>query len=135
MIGKNTPKKYETRQRQYLRDFLRAHVDEQLSVNEIYEALKDSGLSRSAIYRNLAALEKEGRIYKHSRAGSRQTLYRYSDEFVCGGALHMCCRKCGRTFHMAPEHADEIVKYVIKREHFVIDVEDTIVYGTCEDCY
>ena len=50
--------KYSTKQRELLLLYLSEHVDEKISVKQIVEALKKEKISLSAIYRNLAEIEK-----------------------------------------------------------------------------
>ena len=54
--------KYMTKQRKALLSFLSAHADEKLSARQIAQTLSGEGISISAVYRNLSALEQEGKI-------------------------------------------------------------------------
>ena len=54
--------KYSTKQRELLLLYLSEHVDEKISVKQIEEALKKEKISLSAIYRNLAEIEKNGHL-------------------------------------------------------------------------
>ena len=70
---------YITKQRRILLTFLEDHPDESLSAADIAKALADRSISVSAVYRNLAALEEEGRIrrFPRERPGSLLSVYGY----------------------------------------------------------
>ena len=64
--------KYMTKQRKALLAFLSAHADEELTARQMEQALSEQGISISAVYRNLADLEKEGKVRRSSKSGSRE---------------------------------------------------------------
>lgn len=70
-------KKYDTRQRDYLINFLDQHPDQLLSVRQIAQELCSQQISLSAVYRNLSQLEAEGLIRKSIKPGSREAYYQY----------------------------------------------------------
>ena len=63
---------YMTKQRKLLMDYLISHTDETLPTSRIVEALSDEGISPSAIYRNLSALEKKGKLFRSLTAVIRK---------------------------------------------------------------
>ena len=81
--------KYMTKQRKTLLDFLERHADEELSAKKIEAELSDSGVSISAVYRNLSDLEKEGKVRRISKSGSREVFYLYTDAHECRESLHL----------------------------------------------
>ena len=54
--------RYSTRQREALLAFLNAHGHELLSASQIADGLRAQQVSISAVYRNLADLEREGKV-------------------------------------------------------------------------
>ena len=125
---------YSTRQRKVLLDYLSHHPDELLSARQIADALADEMISLSAVYRNLAQLEKEEKVRRSAKSGSHEAFYQYLDAKGCKGALHMSCVKCGKTFHMADSNAALFAKHLAQSEQFTLDAADTILYGICSDC-
>ena len=125
--------KYLTKQRKLLLEYLSSHTDESISAGEIADALSDR-ISVSAVYRNLADMEAEGRLRRVAGGGSRETVYQYIDEKACRSALLLSCKKCGKTVHMQKQIADTLVDSVEMNEHFSIDKGDTIIYGVCAVC-
>ena len=126
--------KYMTRQRKALLDCLSAHADEALSAREIAAALAGGGVSLSAVYRNLAALEADGAVRRVSKGSAREVFYRYTGADACRDSLHLRCKKCGRTFHMDATGAEQLLGVVEKTEGFAVDKADTVLYGVCEIC-
>ena len=125
--------KYLTKQRKLLLEYLSLHTDESISAAQIAEALSDR-VSVSAVYRNLADMEAEGKLRRVAGGGSREAVYQYIDEHKCKSALHLSCKKCGKTVHMQKQIADELVDSVAQSDDFVIDKGDTVIYGICSKC-
>ena len=126
--------KYRTKQRTILLDYLEAHADESLSAKQIAEALNDQGVSVSAVYRNLAALEAENRVRRISQGSGREGLYQYTDTSACKDCLHLLCSRCGRTYHMDHQGANLLERHLAAKEGFRIDRASTVLYGVCEEC-
>ncbi len=97
--------KYITQQRKALLHYLSEHPDEHLSTRQIAQALAAEKISLSAVYRNLAALEAEGKVRRCARPGTREVFYQYTDTAPCKGVLHMTCTQCGQTFHLSEQTA------------------------------
>lgn len=126
--------KYMTRQRKILLSYLGSHIDELLSAQEIANALVDDSVSLSAVYRNLADLETEGKVRRTHNGSAREVYYQYIDADECKGNLHLSCKKCGRTFHMDADGAKELLSVVSKTADFAVDKADTVLYGVCGAC-
>ncbi len=125
---------YNTKQRKTLLDFFESRADKTVSACEVAENLRDSGISRSAVYRNLAALEKDGKIRRVVKVGERVAYYQYAAHEHCKNKIHISCMKCGKTKHISSEMANIIAKNIILEDEFVIDKEETVLYGICKDC-
>lgn len=126
--------KYMTKQRKALLFFLSAHADEELSARQIAQTLSGEGISISAVYRNLSALEQEGKIRRVSKNGSREVFYQYTDCTACKNCLHLSCEKCGRTYHMNMPDVDRLVAALAQNDEFAIDKSATVLYGVCKEC-
>ena len=126
--------KYMTKQRKALLAFLEQHADEELSAKIIESELGGMGVSISAVYRNLSDLEKEGKVRRVSKSGSREVYYLYTDAHECRECLHLSCKKCGKTYHMNAECADMLINSLARSDEFTIDKSETVLYGVCKDC-
>ena len=125
--------KYLTKQRRMLTEYLSAHPDESISAGQIAEALADC-ISKSAVYRNLADMEAEGVLRRVANSGSHEVIYQYVKGHGCEGALHLSCKKCGKTVHMQKQIADLLVDSVAQSDNFSIDKGETVIYGICSGC-
>ena len=126
--------KYMTKQRKALLGYLAEHADEELSAREIEKALQSEGISISAVYRNLSALEQEGKIRRLTKSGSREVFYQYTDCSSCRDCLPLSCEKCGKTYHMSVPGAELLVSNLAQSDEFEIDKANTVLYGVCRDC-
>ena len=126
--------KYMTKQRRLLLEFLQTHPDQLLSAGEIAAAIPEEPVSVSAVYRNLADLERDGKVRRLSRQGSRETFFQYTDAAECRNCLHLSCTRCGKTFHMAPGGTERLAREVEAQEMFQLDRSETVLFGLCRDC-
>ena len=124
---------YQTKQRKTLVDYWAMHPDETLSAKKIAVDLEAEGISLSAVYRNLTALEADGKIRRCATGEGREAQYRYADADGCKDWLHMACIHCGRTFHLAKESTDLLMEQIAKSQ-FTLDKKSTILYGACHSC-
>ena len=125
---------YNTQQRQILLDFFSDHVDENVSTAKVIDELREYKISESAIYRNLLLLEKEGKLRRTSKIGDRKTYYQYIDNDDCKGKIHISCIKCGKTTHISPNASKRLAKNLKEENSFIIDNDDTVIYGLCKKC-
>ena len=126
--------RYATKQRKRLLEVLEAHPDETLSVPEISALVSPSAISPSAIYRNLASLEREGFVRRVTLPLSQKIGYRYVGAGKCKEHLHLECKKCGKTFHLPLEASERLIDGVKGDAGFEIDRAETVLLGVCADC-
>ena len=126
--------KYMTKQRKTLLSYLSDHADEKLSARRIEADLSSEGISMSAVYRNLSELEKEGKVRRVNKSGSREVFYQYTDGEHCKECLHLSCEKCGKTYHMNTPGAQMLIQNLAQSDEFTIDKANTVLYGVCKDC-
>ena len=124
---------YQTKQRITLVDYLAKHPDETLSAQKIAADLKNAGISQSAVYRNLASLEADGKIRRCTAGESREAQYQYADAAGCKDWLHLACLRCGKTVHLAKDATDLLMEQ-LSQSQFSLDKKSTILYGTCARC-
>ena len=124
---------YMTSQRKLLYETLEKHRDKAFTADEI-TALVGNTTSRSAVYRNLASLEKQGLVKKTTAVGSNKTLYRYTGSKECKDHLHLECSKCGKTYHLKVPTTNAVIESVMQDADFQIDRCCTVLYGICVNC-
>ena len=126
--------KYETRQRKELLSLLCSNADRPLALSDIKELLADKNISQSAIYRNLAELEKTGKVQRLTVGGDKKVYYRYTEAKGCEKHIHLSCFKCGKTFHMDISSTNNLVNDVLSKSDFTVDRANTVLYGVCSNC-
>lgn len=126
--------KYRTKQRKLLAEYLEQHPDELLSAHRIADELADEKISVSAIYRNFAELESEGKVRRTSQNGKRKVYFQYIGAERCKENLHLNCQRCGRSYHLNPAFADVITQGLANTEKFNISIANTVIYGVCGSC-
>ena len=125
---------YMTEQRRALTRFFEKRRDQSFTAKQIFEQLEDTGVSLSAVYRNLNALEKEGKLVRVGSDRYGETSYRYTACEQCRKKIHLSCRKCGKTYHLEPSAARELVDTVALSNGFMVDENETVLYGLCLSC-
>ncbi len=127
--------KYITKQRRALLEFLNFHKDEPLTISKIFTELCEKGISESAIYRNLAELEKNGEIKRVGQGENNEAIYRFSKAHSdCENAIHLSCKKCGKMYHLKSDTAESLKEKLTSGEDFQIDCSETVLYGICGKC-
>ena len=126
--------KYNTEQRKLLLAFLEQHHDEILSSLDIINYLANYNISKSAIYRNLSELESEGKIKRIPKPLEKTAYFQYVDSLDCKGKIHLSCIKCGKTSHISARTANSLINHVKKEDKFIVDTNETLIYGICEEC-
>lgn len=126
-------KVYNTEQRKSILQYLEEKHDECVTATEIAEALSDS-VSKSAVYRNLADLEKEGKVVRVTLSGDRSFGYRYADHDSCQGKIHISCVRCGKTEHVPASATEALEQALAEEEGFSLSKGECMLYGVCADC-
>lgn len=126
--------RYTTKQRKILEDCLMAHLDKKVSVKDILSCLKNKGISQSSVYRNLAAMEKDGKLKRFVSEDSNEILYQYLADEDCRNHIHLTCTRCGKISHMSTANSMYIEKHIENDEQFYMDKGDTVIYGLCSQC-
>jgi len=125
--------RYFTEQRKMISDYLEGRKDECVTAQEIAEALSMS-VSKSAVYRNLAALEQEGKVVRVSLAGDRSFGYRYAGSHACAGKIHISCVRCGKTEHVSSAATARLERALAAEEGFSLNKSECLLYGICKEC-
>ncbi len=125
---------YMTQQRKVLYSFFQQNLDKQFNVRDIVDALKESNISLSAVYRNLSSLEKDGLIRRRIKEGERECTYQYIHPESCHDHIHLECQACGDSFHLDDVVAETMRDAVHAISGFTVSNPKTVLYGKCKDC-
>jgi len=125
---------YHTEQRKSILDYLESRKDACMTAGEIATALFPV-VSKSAVYRNLADLEREGKVVRVSQTGDRSFAYRYAGSHSCVGKIHISCVRCGRTEHVSSEAAASFEKALRDADGFSLNKGECMLFGVCKACH
>ncbi len=125
-------KEYLTAVRRSLLDYFEHHCDEQLTIEDMLHDLADSGISRSALYRNVDRMVRDG-LLRRSTDGSRRSAYQYVGGEHCCDHIHIQCTRCGRISHIEDD-GERALKAALANSDFHIDEQRTVLYGICRKC-
>ena len=125
---------YVTQQRTVLHEFFQNHLDKQYTVRELVAELSSHDISLSAVYRNLASLEKAGLIRRKIKEGSRECKYQYIDPTECQNHIHVECQCCGDSFHLDDGIANAMHDALLSSSGFDVITSKTTLYGNCKNC-
>ncbi len=96
--------------------------------------LGKEGISRSALYRNIAAFEKEGVLCRVTNDKKNETLYQFIDPDECSGVIHLKCNRCTTTHHLNRYACDMISGLALENFGFSVNTNKAVIYGLCENC-
>ena len=130
---------YQTAQRKALLDYLQRHEDEAFTAGEVARGMRLDPQAAvkpatSTVYRLLTLMTQEGSIKRFVREEGRQYLYQ---ALACGrgeGHLHLKCNSCGRLIHMDENRSSRILTEISRQMHFLVDEEQTLLFGCCAEC-
>ena len=125
---------YSTKQREILKEFFMNHEDAQFSAAQIVNALKNTDISVSAIYRNLAEMKENGVIKTIVKQGDRSLYYQYIDSDHCTEKIHLTCKSCGKIFHASEETEKKLLESLSANDGFSLETSGTMLSGLCSSC-
>lgn len=91
-------------------------------------------ISKSAVYRNVAEMEKEGLLCRISEKNRQETLYQYVDPEHCCDIVHLKCETCNNTFHMNKHVSRLIFNMAMDDYNFKVNAKTALLYGECATC-
>lgn len=129
-------KGYNTKPKEYILLFLKAHKNKRFSAKEMYDYIKKEGhdINLATIYRNVASLEKEGKLLKHQGNDTNYATYQYIENSDCLAHFHFECIKCGRVSHLGVKETNDFLKMVKSRMGFEVEPQNTYIRGICNNC-
>lgn len=129
--------KYKTKQRENILNYLKKHVEEHTTAEEIIEHFKKVGnpIGKSTVYRSLDNLVEENIVRKYISQERACACFQYiENQEECSNHYHMKCIKCGNLFHLDCDEISKIESHILKNHKFKLDICRTVLYGTCENC-
>lgn len=128
---------YNTRQKEYILEYLRAHAHGHVSVGDILTHLRESGreVGTTTVYRYLDRLCRSGEVRKYWIDETSGACYQYiTDRHGCAEHFHLKCTKCGKLLHVDCAYLGEVGDHIGAHHGFRVDRSKTVFYGVCNDC-
>lgn len=123
-----------TEQKESILNYLKQHSEKHISINQIYEELKDS-VGKTTIYRIINHLIEKGQVTKIPLENGQGFCYKYNSKNEnCNKHYHLICEKCNHLYHFKSEEVAKVSKEAKKNEDFEIDNNRIVFYGICGDC-
>ena len=124
--------KYKTKQRKLIEEYLIKNEDRFISSEEIYKHMKENSqnVGLTTIYRFLDFLEKNNNVRVDIKNHTK--FYQYIKQ-NCTDHFHLKCKKCGKTIHLECQEFEKVSNHIKEEHKFNLD-NNTIIYGTCEEC-
>ncbi len=123
---------YQTKQKEVIVDYFRAHPDACVTAEEIHAEL-GADVGMTTVYRAVTRLCEEGvlRRYMPQNAGGA-ALYQLNP---CEGShMHIRCVDCGEMEHLRCDVMNDFSRHLLGKHGFLLDEGKTMLYGRCEKC-
>jgi Fur family transcriptional regulator, ferric uptake regulator len=123
---------YQTKQKEVIADYFRAHPEDCVTAEAVYAAL-DARVGMTTVYRAVTRLCSEGVLRKYAgQSAGEAAMYQYSP---CREShLHIRCLDCGALAHLRCDVIGDFTQHLRGQHGFELDEGQTVLYGHCEQC-
>lgn len=127
--------RYNTKQKKVLIDYLINNKNRHLSAGVIAEGVKNEGIGKSTVYRQITELCNEGILRRFRGTNGKSVVYQYMDNGgECNNHFHLKCTNCGGLEHLDCESIIKLNRHIKEHHGFTVDIGTTIIYGICAKC-
>lgn len=127
-------KERNTEQKEIVIKYLKENCNEHLSINEIYNSLKED-VGQTTVYRVINQLIEKGLVTKIPLENKQGFCYKYNSKNEnCNDHYHLICEKCNNLYHFKSEEVERVSKEAKQNEDFEIDSNRIVFYGICKKC-
>jgi Fur family ferric uptake transcriptional regulator len=130
-------KKYNTKNREAIMEYLEAHKEHSFSAYDVNEYMWNKGINVNitTIYRNLDKLIEEGAVTKYKTSEDGFCRYQYAlPDAKCESHIHMQCRECGKILHLECHFMEEIKTHLYEYHGFELECHGSVLMGLCREC-
>lgn len=124
--------KYKTKNKELVLNCFKEHVNQHLTVDEIFNLL-DKSVPLASLYRSIDSLVEEEIIRKYIIDSNSPASYQYIGE-ACHDHFHLLCEKCGKIIHLECHEVEHLINHIQKEHGFKVNRCKVNLYGICEDC-
>ena len=130
-------KRKKTRHHLLILAYVNEHKDAYFSAYDVFKYfnMHDISVSIATIYRQLDKMIEDGILHKYRDLETNAALYFFVDKeskHACDA--HMKCMECGKIYPLQCTITKEFAGHIENEHHFFIDMDETILYGICEEC-
>lgn len=125
---------YNTKQKSLVTSFFMDNFSNHYTADQVCDAIKSSGVSRSTVYRTIERLVEDGVILKYNFGKGKSACYQYCSENHDDATYHFVCTKCKCVQHLHCDILDELQTHLNCDHSLKIDRSLTVLYGTCRGC-
>ncbi len=128
---------YNTHQKEKIISFLCLHIDEELTVHEIIEGIRnespnDEPIAESTVYRIMNNLTQLGLTSKKTDS-NREFRYRLCNIDNNNSKISFHCKVCGKIYHIDEKVCNSIIKELNENSPVKTD-EELMLTGVCDKC-
>lgn len=126
----------QTKQKMDFRRFLEANREREMTVAEMAEGLRKSGIEMgiATVYRAVKRLEKEGVLTRIINVNG-ETSYKYAEQDNSIRSIQrIFCQGCGKTEDIGYAVTDNFERRISGISGYAITDRQLIFYGFCENC-
>lgn len=130
-------KKYRTRHKEAIVNYLKQHSEHSFSAYDVNEYMQENGIqvNLTTIYRNLDKLTESGAIMKYKTAEDECCRYQCVKPYAhCHEHIHMQCKICGKILHLECCFMEEVTKHLYEHHRFLLECSGSVLMGVCEEC-
>ena len=128
---------YETKQKTFILNILKENKDKHLTIEEIYDLLKENNYSVSiaTIYRYLEKLVSTNIVRKYNTSHTEKATFQYIDEDCKKeNHIHLICLKCNKLIHLNCHEMSSFIHHFEEHHDFKIIPNKVVYYGYCNEC-
>lgn len=130
----NDPKRYSTKQMSILTKFFHDNKNTHFTADEVYDNVRDSGISRATVYRRIEQLVEEGLLVKYTLDSRAGACYQYCCDEHKNGTCHFVCTQCKAIKHIDCSLLSDLQSHLNEDHGLNIDSTRTVFYGVCGGC-
>lgn len=127
---------YKTKQQDLLLDFLKKSEQKHFTALEIADHLKEYGMGRATVYRQLEKLVDAGIVNKYFLGEMVPACFELvrEGEHCQEDCFHCRCEKCGKLIHLHCDELKELSGHLEAEHGFEMNPFRTVFYGVCAEC-
>ena len=130
----DTKQRYSTKQMSILTSFFESNKNAHFTADEVYDNIRENGVSRATVYRRIERLVEDGFLIKYTLDSRMGACYQYCCSDHQSDTCHFVCTKCKAVKHIDCSLLGNLQSHLTKDHNLTIDSTRTVFYGLCGGC-